>query len=129
MSIRRRSCNPKMSGNSFWQSLACRHVLMSRKLLSNQFIKNTCKKPREMQMRYLLPRLVLVLALGGTISQLFAEEKLNMPPEGFVALFNGTDLSGWKGLVGDPKKRAAMKPEDLAAAQMKEDEQMRRHWR
>lgn len=26
------------------------------------------------------------------------------PPEGFVSLFNGKDLSGWKGLVADPKK-------------------------
>ena len=25
------------------------------------------------------------------------------PPEGFVALFNGKDLTGWKGLVADPE--------------------------
>lgn len=52
----------------------------------------------------------------------------NTPPEGFVALFNGQDLAGWKGLVGDPKKRAAMSPDELAAAQKKADESMRAHW-
>lgn len=52
----------------------------------------------------------------------------NTPPEGFTALFNGKDLTGWKGLVADPKKRAAMKPEELAAAQAKADEKMKAHW-
>ncbi|NCQ27909.1 MAG: DUF1080 domain-containing protein [Armatimonadetes bacterium] len=51
------------------------------------------------------------------------------PPEGFVALFNGKDLTGWKGLVADPPKRAKMTPEELAEAQTKADESMRPHWR
>src|SRR5262249_35665153 len=34
----------------------------------------------------------------------------NAPPEGFVALFNGKDLTNWKGLVKDPPKRAKMSP-------------------
>ena len=50
----------------------------------------------------------------------------NTPPEGFTALFNGTDLTGWKGLVADPPKRAKMTPEQLADAQKKADEQMRK---
>ena len=53
----------------------------------------------------------------------------NVPPSGFVALFNGTDLTGWKGLVGNPKTRAQMTPEQLAAEQEKADESMRQHWR
>ncbi|MBN2473215.1 MAG: DUF1080 domain-containing protein [Pirellulales bacterium] len=53
----------------------------------------------------------------------------NTPPEGFAALFNGKDLSGWKGLVGDPKSRAAMSPEQLAEAQKKADQSMREHWK
>jgi len=52
----------------------------------------------------------------------------NTPPEGFVALFNGKDLTGWKGLVGNPKSRAAMTPDQLAEAQKKADEDMRAHW-
>ena len=50
-------------------------------------------------------------------------------PEGFTSLFNGKDLSGWKGLVGDPKSRAEMSEEQLAAAQKEADELMRAHWR
>jgi hypothetical protein len=53
---------------------------------------------------------------------------LNQPPKGFVALFNGKDLAGWKGLVGNPKTRAGMSLQDLAKAQVKADEQMRAHW-
>lgn len=52
----------------------------------------------------------------------------NTPPEGFKALFNGKDLTGWKGLVGSPKTRAAMSKEELAKAQEKADESMRAHW-
>jgi hypothetical protein len=59
-----------------------------------------------------------------------AEEKgLNTPPKGFKALFNGKDLTGWKGLVGNPKTRATMKPELLAAAQKKADAEAAAHWK
>lgn len=53
---------------------------------------------------------------------------LNQPPKGFVMLFNGKDLTGWKGLVGSPKTRAGMSPQDLAEAQVKADENMHAHW-
>ena len=55
--------------------------------------------------------------------------ELNKPPEGFVALFNGKDLTGWKGLVGSPKSRREMSREELAKEQAKEDENMREHWK
>ena len=51
------------------------------------------------------------------------------PPEGFVALFNGRDLTGWQGLAGDPPQRAAWNAGELAAAQAADDERMRAHWR
>ena len=47
---------------------------------------------------------------------------------GYVPLFNGKDLTGWKGLVGNPISRAKMTPEQLAAAQAKAYESMRAHW-
>lgn len=53
----------------------------------------------------------------------------NVPPEGFTALFNGTDLTGWKGLVASPPERAKMTPEQLAEAQTKADESMRQNWK
>ena len=48
---------------------------------------------------------------------------------GFVRLFDGRSLAGWKGLVADPPKRAKMTPEELRAAQAEADERMRAHWR
>jgi len=53
----------------------------------------------------------------------------NTPPDGFVALFNGKDLSGWKGLVASPPARAKMTPEQLAKAQKEADQSMRAHWK
>ena len=53
----------------------------------------------------------------------------NTPPAGFVALFNGRDLSGWKGLVATPPKRAKMSSGELAEAQAKADQRMRDHWK
>jgi hypothetical protein len=46
----------------------------------------------------------------------------------FVPLFNGRDLSGWKGLVGNPITRAKMDAATLAAEQAKADEIMRKGW-
>lgn len=48
--------------------------------------------------------------------------------EGFVCLFNGKDLEGWKGLVENPIKRAKMSSEQLAQAQAKADELMKKDW-
>ncbi|KAA6304606.1 hypothetical protein EZS27_043746, partial [termite gut metagenome] len=47
----------------------------------------------------------------------------------FVSLFNGKDLTGWKGLVENPIKRAKMKPAELTKAQQKADERMHRDWK
>lgn len=56
----------------------------------------------------------------------------NSPPEGFVALFNGKDLTGWKGLLAspldNPAERAKALPETLKEAQTEADEDMRAHW-
>ena len=57
----------------------------------------------------------------------------NTPPKGFTALFNGKDLTGWKGLLAgpldNPEKRAEAKPEELAKAQKDADEDMKAHWK
>ncbi|QDU07156.1 DUF1080 domain-containing protein [Gimesia aquarii] len=80
-----------------------------------------------------LKRVTTLLTMIMTISTLnlavAGEQKLNMPPKGYKALFNGKDLSGWKGLVGSPKTRAKMSPEELAEAQKKADQSMREHWK
>ena len=48
--------------------------------------------------------------------------------EGFVALFNNKDLSGWKGLVENPIARSKMDAAALAKAQQKADSVMRKGW-
>ncbi|HRS41484.1 MAG TPA: DUF1080 domain-containing protein, partial [Dysgonamonadaceae bacterium] len=48
---------------------------------------------------------------------------------GFVSLFNGKDLEGWKGLVGNPLTRAKMSKKELAAAQAKADSEAFNDWK
>ena len=48
---------------------------------------------------------------------------------GFVSMFNGKDLTGWKGLVENPIARSKMTPKQLAEKQVKADEIMRRDWK
>lgn len=48
--------------------------------------------------------------------------------EGFVSIFNGRDLTGWKGLVEDPITRSKMRPAQMAKAQVKANEQMQKDW-
>jgi len=48
-----------------------------------------------------LPRLAFVccsLLVIGLGAELRGQDKLNVPPSGFTALFNGKDLTGWRGL-------------------------------
>jgi hypothetical protein len=57
----------------------------------------------------------------------------NTPPKGFVALFNGKDLTGWKGLLKEPldnpAQRAKLTPKEAADAQKEADQVMRKGWR
>lgn len=74
-----------------------------------------------------IPALLTLFIIGVHVPLLSAAD--TQPPEGFTALFNGKDLTGWKGLVKDPKQRAALSPEQLAAEQAKADQRMRDHWK
>lgn len=47
---------------------------------------------------------------------------------GYVSLFNGKDLTGWKGLVANPIARANMSDTALKAAQIKADIKMNEDW-
>lgn len=53
----------------------------------------------------------------------------DMPEEeGFRLMFNGVDLSGWQGLVGNPITRAKMTPAELAARQKVADQKALQNW-
>lgn len=56
---------------------------------------------------------------------------LNENPKdgGYVSMFNGKNLDGWKGLVENPIKRAQMTKKELATAQAKADKQMAMDWK
>lgn len=47
---------------------------------------------------------------------------------GFVSIFNGKDLTGWKGLVENPIARSRMTAEQAQEAQKKADVQMHKDW-
>ncbi len=51
------------------------------------------------------------------------------PPAGFESLFNGRDLTGWKGLVGNPITRKTMPVDEWAKKQVEADELMAKNWR
>lgn len=56
-------------------------------------------------------------------------DAVNTPPAGFTALFNGTDLSGWKGLADkNANSRRALEGVALQTAQAAADEVMASHW-
>jgi hypothetical protein len=88
--------------------------------------------------RFLSAALVLTLLTVGAVQTRAEEQKDNTPPEGFVALFNGKNLDGWKGLPkpkgaksgpDNPFVRAKLSPEELKKVQAEADENMRAHWR
>lgn len=78
----------------------------------------------------LLMALIIPIVLSFKEKSVGEENKVKMlQNEGFVPLFNGKDLKGWKGLVGDPIKRSKMDAKTLAEAQKKADSEMRESWK
>lgn len=85
-----------------------------------------------------------ILWLGSLAA--LGQQPLNVPPPGFTALFNGKDLTGWKGIPLKPNpnakkgtgaayvpmtmpERLKASPEELAEAQRRGDESAREHWK
>lgn len=72
-------------------------------------------------------RVAVILSASWTMLCPAAEH--NVPPEGFVALFNGKDLSGWWGAkTEDPRDYLALPPEELAAKKAAGMEDVNQHW-
>ncbi|MCB9208605.1 MAG: DUF1080 domain-containing protein [Ignavibacteriales bacterium] len=52
-----------------------------------------------------------------------------MPKEaGFVSMFNGVNLEGWEGLVGNPISRSKMSKEELSKKQVEANKKMMENW-
>jgi len=94
-------------------------------------MKKTAKTKRWMKCLNVVCFLVVIICLVQSASS--GEKGLNQAPEGFVALFNGKDLTGWKGLLAgpydNPIKRAKLSPDALAKEQAKADKSMHEHWK
>ena len=75
----------------------------------------------------LLAGIIMLASFAFAPAQVQAK-KYNAKKKGYVSLFNGKDLTGWKGLVENPIKRAQMSPEELKAAQEKADAVAHRDW-
>jgi 3-keto-disaccharide hydrolase len=82
--------------------------------------------------RNVLSAAALIL-VGLVFTTASAGAELNQPPKGFVALFNGKDLTGWEGLLkgpyDNPAKQATLTPEQLKTLQKEADQNMREHWK
>lgn len=58
-----------------------------------------------------------------------SQHLIKMPYDyGFVNLFNGKDISGWKGLVGDPIKRSKMTAAELEKQQQAANAKSKEDW-
>lgn len=79
-------------------------------------------------------RLTLVLPLLATFvlvdsTRLIAEES-NVPPEGFVVLFNGDDFEGWCGqTTSDPVVYRNLPAEERAKKEVADKASFEKHWR
>ena len=72
-----------------------------------------------------------ILSAAVLLTPAFAQEKpLNKPPAGFTSLFDGQDLSGWRGEKGDysPHTQATLTPEQLSAMQAQWNADRDMHW-
>ena len=76
---------------------------------------------------------IILVSLAYATKSAAAEQALNKPPKGFVALFNGKNLAGWKGLLkgpyDNPARRAKLTPDRLKQLQKEADEDMRANWK
>jgi hypothetical protein len=74
---------------------------------------------------------VMAIAAVSGISVLAAPQGQKKPPAGFTSLFNGKDLSGWRGRQPNynPAEEAKLAPDALAAKQAEWNTARDAHWR
>ena len=73
--------------------------------------------------------LISCIALSASAEDRKDESKLNEPPEGFAALFNGKDLVGWHGMsTTDPRPLWALSEEEQAEKRKATLEDIHEHW-
>jgi len=63
------------------------------------------------------------------IRELPSDRPPNQPPDGFTALFNGRDLTGWQSWYADPPEMSRMTDAERQQAQAKANAEHLKHWR
>lgn len=64
------------------------------------------------------------------VSEVRADSPPNNPPQGFTALFNGTDLSAWWGAATEnPRKYLALPADEFKAKHDASLADIQKHWR
>ena len=74
---------------------------------------------------------LLALVAGLTTVSIAGDKRIakdNVPPKGFIALFNGKDLDGWQGLVA-LNERKKMSPDQYKEAVEKANDKVLPHWK
>jgi hypothetical protein len=72
----------------------------------------------------------IALVPVGLVAVMLMAAPMNTPPTGYKALFNATDLTGWRGLKGDysPHIQATLTPDALGAMQTQWNADRDLHW-
>jgi hypothetical protein len=86
--------------------------------------------PESFQMKYAMISAALLTSLCLLLPSHADDPKPvkdNTAPDGYIALFNGKDLTNWQGLIELPQ-RAKLTPEQLAIEQKKANEKYLPHW-
>lgn len=78
--------------------------------------------------RHSLSTLSLLFLCLISVSTL-GQESSDTPPEGFTPLFNGKDLTNWRGFVDSPPNLPLIAPGDLETRQKRANLKMREHWK
>jgi hypothetical protein len=74
---------------------------------------------------------IMAVAAASGVTVLAAPQTQKKPPAGFTSLFNGKDLSGWRGRQPNynPAEEAKLPPDALAAKQAEWNTARDAHWR
>jgi hypothetical protein len=84
---------------------------------------------RSARLRFIFLTLFVLCLIALAPSPARAQDD-NKPPKGYTALFNGKDFDNWTGsITEDPRKIAALSPEDRAARDKKMKEGIQKHWK
>jgi hypothetical protein len=86
-----------------------------------------------MHIRSMITAGAVALVGTGLSVSLFAQPKAQVPPAGFTSLFNGKDLTGWRGRPGgggvfSPYVEAKFTPEERTAKQAEWNADRDKHW-